>query len=352
MDDLRDRLRLVERNSAPDLWAEIKTRSPQPEFEPHRRRWPVIALVAAVVVAAFSVAFPLLRPLQSGSSGAAANGGILYEVWRRVDSGPDLWIVRPDGSGATMLLREAEGGIWSPDGNHIAFIESKEGGGVWMMNADGSDLHELTDEYGAEHLLWAPDGRSIMFAEPSGKGIYSIDVPTGDVTQFVAGPFWSPSFSPDGQRLVLVKRTNPGTARENRSELFVVDIDGSDLRQLTSDGGYYGSAAWSPRGDMIAADWTPQTRPYGESVYLVDPRSGERSRLTKWKGWNTAPVWSPDGRYIAFASNRGVSAAEPDRLTGGGHGRHELSVYVMRADGSDLRQVVEGRMSADPTGWS
>lgn len=170
MTDLRDRLRRIEQNRPPDLWDDIKSRPPQLEHERLRRRWPVIALVAAVVLAAYSLVFPLLRPLQNGPSGAATNGGILFEVWAQTNSGPDLWVVQTEGSGATRLVPDAESGAWSPDGRRIAFIESAEGGGVWLMNADGTDLHELTDKSDSEDLVWAPDGRSILFDSPSFKG--------------------------------------------------------------------------------------------------------------------------------------------------------------------------------------
>jgi Tol biopolymer transport system component len=64
-------------------------------------------------------------------------------------------------------------------------------------------------------------------------------------------------------------------------------------------------------------------------------------------------VWSPNGRRIAFASNRVLSPANPERLVGGGHGPHELSMYTMRVNGSaDLKLVAQRGEQADPTGWS
>ena len=114
-------------------------------------------------------------------------------------------------------------------------------------------------------------------------------------------------------------------------QIYVIDVDGSNLRRLTFQGSYNASPRWSPRGEKIVF----MCRLGGNQICLINPDGSGLQQLTS-AGNNEEPTWSPDGRHIAFTSTR----------TG------QREVFVMHADGSDQRRVTNnGRENYLPD-WS
>ena len=145
----------------------------------------------------------------------------------------------------------------------------------------------------------------------------------------------------------MVGLGGPLAGANRRSELYVVRSDGSDLHEITLDGGFYWDAKWAPDGRGVAASW--QGPAHQPDIYLVDPIDGTRRNLTHREGWDLSPVWSPDGGLIAFVSDRDVPAEE--RAAWGDAGPYQQSLFVMEADGSHVRRLVKGDDFARPTGW-
>jgi len=138
---------------------------------------------------------------------------------------------------------------WSPDGKQIAFGDTRSdgnGSSIWVVNADGSGLHDL-DPGGARRYFhnsrdadWSPDGKRIAFtvgregccvavavmnADGSGRRVLTTD-----------GKSLSPSWSPDGSRITY----------ESRGQILVMNADGTDKRQLTHDNRSNSQPVWSP----------------------------------------------------------------------------------------------------------
>jgi Tol biopolymer transport system component len=180
------------------------------------------------------------------------------------DGPPQLFVIRPDGSGLRKILDvEAEYPAWSPDGSRIAFMGQEPGAhgpdpnyDIFVVGLDGSGLRRLTD-YGGEDGLprWSPDGRSIAYqttrddtgglAGAAGPytDVYLMDSDGSNPHRLTSLFSYTPSFSPDG-RFVLVSATGlPPT----RFRLYVVDLHTGEISRIPTPAGL---------GGALDVDWT------------------------------------------------------------------------------------------------
>ena len=229
---------------------------------------------------------------------------------------------------------------WSPDGTHIVF--SNLGffqGDTYVVTADGTDLRMIS--------VRADDGTEIDY---------------------------SPDFSPDGNRIVYATTRhrvdrNSGSIRSRNFEIETIGVDGSDPRRLTHHQSDDVSPAWSPDGSRIAfiSQYSHDKEagiytmaPDGSDQRLVvrfrsitndaDPASDWYSRLSGGRG----PVWSPDGKKLAYVL--GIQERNPDQQRG--HKDYTGQVlYTVNADGTELKELfaVEDRLQESITtepAWS
>ena len=237
---------------------------------------------------------------------------------------------------------------WSPDGTRLAHTDGD--GSIVVANADGSDPRAYpTTPYRLTAWTWAPDGTRIAFvslAPQLGSGDVSIlDLASGGVTPVrgLAGNWGSLDWSPDGTTFALSGAPADGTGAQpsRMNGLWLAGVDGSGLTQIVEDAtAVY--PRWSPDGTQIAFAMVPQTaqETYLTDIVVANADGTGLTTLTSWKGWNQFPVWSPDGQWIAYASDKDASPEQlainsshnPDPFGG-------LGIYLMRADGSDVRTL-------------
>ena len=219
----------------------------------------------------------------------------------------------------------AEQALELADLGWIAFTASDGGRrDVWLIRPDGRDEFNLTGELTntfAEAPVWSPDGEIIAFDGVPGsdvlRDVYLVTV-SADPEQWqlttLPGFDCYPSFSPDGELIVYMSE------REKNRDLFIMDLEGNDVRQLTEEAAYDYEPNWSPDGEKIVF---VSRRDGNSEIYVMDQDGSHVVRLTDEPRLDWRPVWSPDGEWIVFESWR----------TGGG------DIYLMRADGTDLRQL-------------
>ncbi|PLB50391.1 dipeptidyl peptidase IV/CD26, N-terminal domain-containing protein [Aspergillus steynii IBT 23096] len=154
-------------------------------------------------------------------------------------------------------------------------------------------------------------------------------------------------FSPDGQWISFTSERNG----DGNSDIYRVRTNGSDLQELVATPSVEDSVVLSPNGSLAA--YVSTANGYKANVWVLDIETGKKWNLTDTPttAGNASlmngyfrPSWSPDGQWIAFSSDRNVDwDGHGDQtylgLSGWEH-TQELSIYVIRPDGSDFRQVV------------
>jgi len=166
------------------------------------------------------------------------------------DGNPEIFVCDRDGGNLRQLTSSR--GIdtspaWSPNGREIAFTSSRGGSPqIYAMDAEGANLRRLTFQGsyndGAD---WSPDGTKIVYSSRTGNrfDVVVVDVVTNEALALTSGPASneSPSFSPDGRRIAFARTLGNGPGR---TQIFVMDAGGGNLRQLTSQGNNW-APAWS-----------------------------------------------------------------------------------------------------------
>jgi len=216
------------------------------------------------------------------------------------------------------------------------------------MDADGGNRRRITSDEGVDtQPAWSPDGKRIAFARfGAQRGIVVVPAGGGAARQLThsGGAVFdaTPAWSPDGTSIAFTRIVVTTDVERSREAIYLTGASRPGAKKLV-DGG--GAPAWSPDGERIAytsiRDRNGRTcfeecSTSGE-IYVANADGSEPRRLTRSKADDQAPAWSPDGRSIAFVSDRS------------GPEQHDVEIWIMRADGSGLRRVTnEAAWSLDP----
>ncbi len=226
-------------------------------------------------------------------------------------------------------------------GGSIAFQSARDGNfEIYVMNADGSGVVRLTDnDFGDEQPAWSPDGQRIAFrsVRDGNPEIYVMNADGSGVVRLTDNDFgdWEPAWSPDGRRIAF------RSDRDGDFEIYVMNIDGSGVVRLTDNDSYDTSPAWSPDGRLIAFH---SDRDGDFEIYVMNADGNGVVRLTDNDSWDDSPAWSPDGRRIAFTSNRDDPDPKDDE--------HVMNIYVMNADGNGVVRLTGNVSLNDEPAWS
>ncbi|MFL6196026.1 MAG: protein kinase domain-containing protein [Thermoanaerobaculia bacterium] len=302
------------------------------------RRWLAWAVLGAVALAGVAAGF------LAWQRGGAARGFLPGKIVRLTDLqgretfpslSPDgtffVYSKVIDGNSDLFLQRVAEGKpinltpgspaddsqpAFSPDGQQIAFRSEREGGGIFLMGATGESVKRLTD-FGF-NPAWSPDGREIAVAtegaiDPrkrfSASQIVRIDIATGAKRPLAIQDGVQPAWSPQGLRIAYWGAAQPGSRRV----IWTIPVDGGPPVTVVDDAFYNWSPVWSPDGRFL---YFASNR--GGSMNLwrvaIDERSGRvlstPQPITTSSEWSALPSLSRDGHRLIYATDSSRSFVE------------------------------------------
>jgi dipeptidyl aminopeptidase/acylaminoacyl peptidase len=312
-------------------------------------------------------------------------GGLAAATVRSVDRDNDqylscIWAFPLEAGQAPRQLTRGPGRDqsprWSPDGRQLAFLSGRAGGApqLYLMARDGGEARQLGQfELGVTQLRWAPDGKSLLATvalavDPELRGkraaaggappersastaevcwrlpyksdgigyllrreihLFRIDAATGEAVQLTDGPFDVQAFepSPNGKHIAY-SRTSEGRYA-HRTDLWVCDADGSRERRLTQELATVLSPVWSPDGRWLAFGGATKEGDGQTGLWLLEYATGRVSAL------------GPEGLEVADGQNMHWSADCGNLVLARAYrGRHQ--VVSVPVPGGELRVLVDG----------
>lgn len=219
----------------------------------------------------------------------------------------------------------------SPDGERIAFRSEREGGGIFVMGATGENVKRVSDL--GHNPTWSPDGKEIACADegplnpairtnPNSR-VWSVNIETGEKRQVTKEDSIQPNWSPHGYRIAYGGRRNA-----TQRDIWTIPADGGEPLELTNDAAVEGSPIWSPDGKYL---YFTSDRAGSMNLWRVpiDEQTGRllgpAEPLTTPSSYTAQLSFSRDGSRIAYAqiaraANLKRIEFDPDKETVTGQG--------------------------------
>ena len=261
----------------------------------------------------------------------------------------------------------------SPDGKLVAYVvtridraQNRRHSSIWMVATDGSRApwQFTTSPQSSNSPRWSPDGKSLAFlssrpSDPSSPPTVPTAVPQASPTP-ATGPTPAPA-------------AGATPTDQTRSQIYVLSMSGGEARRITNLKNGVSTFRWSPDGTRLVAvsrigpsDSRPDSRDRSDvrhyknisykfndtgwfddrrtHLWIVDIKSGAAKQITEGHDWNDSdPQWSPDGRRIAFVSNRTGKEYDENRNT---------DVWVISAEGGELTKISDHDEADSSPRWS
>lgn len=214
----------------------------------------------------------------------------------------DIWLAPLDGSPAFQLTKhiaDDKEPSWSPDGKSLVFASSRDGAvrsDIWVSSADGSEARRITQLGTAQRPAWCEGGRSIVFdAEgANGRELWLLRLASGEAERLPPTFASYPDCSPTSDSIVFQRY-----AGKNVAEVSLLSLADLSVRDFTTFEKRSGSPRWSPDGKKIAFI---SNRDGPQDLYVKQISSGEMMRLTNSDEVESRPAWSPDGSTVIYGA--------------------------------------------------
>ena len=203
---------------------------------------------------------------------------------------------------------------WSPDGHRFAFTDSFNRdslGDVYIIiSSEGSQIKRITyppnDKY---HVSWSPTGEYLVYTEggeTTDLVLVNLDTLETEKITYTEGCEYSPKWSSDGKKIAFVYSPDCTT----KGHLWIMDVDGTNRHQVGNRPVGVGLISWSPDGSKIAFESVTSCG----NIYKVNIDGSEFARITDIRGCASHPVWSPDGKYLAYLGRVKIEGDEIEQI--------------------------------------
>ena len=247
----------------------------------------------------------------------------------KVQASNQICIMNADGTDYHRLTKED--GIQhyypalAPDGKSVVYAAFREANvyEIYEMNlADGS-VKQITDRLGVLNSPdISPDGTKIIFMRwtvaSNENQVWVMNRDGSNPRRVVSGDGWDPSWSPDGNQILFA------SDRGGSNQLWVVNLDGSGLQQVSHLPALRGRSDWSPQNLIVTYSGDAWKR----EIFAMNLDGSNQRQISPPGGNSQGPSFSPDGQWIAFT-------AYFDHF----NDIHGCEIYIMRVDGSNLRRL-------------
>jgi len=291
---------------------------------------------------------------------------LIFEVaeadWKKNEQVTHLWIQRGDAV-PVQVTYGVEGEtdpVWSPDGQHIAFLTKRgedEEAQVFLLPTAGGEARRLTShDASVDNVSWSPDSSEIYFLaedpeteeekkkeklkddafmfdeDKKHKHLWRQSLDAEEATRLTEGDFTIRAYelSRDGKQIVVQRAPTPLLNSIFEAELHLIDVNGENWRQLTDNDDSESAPEISPNGDSVLyiSDVNATGDPYyNGNLFVVSTDGGEPRLLMAGDTWEIDNAsWSDNGRSIYFIANTGVRS----------------NLYEVDLDSERVSQVTEG----------
>ncbi|MGA9800489.1 MAG: S9 family peptidase [Terriglobales bacterium] len=268
-----------------------------------------------------------------------------------------IWMVPTAGGDAIPMTSEEESSEhprWSPDGKYLAFLSKRDEGKtyLWLLNRLGGEAqHPIETAQDVKDFAWSPDSKRIVLVlqDPSPEDLESAQERAEEKTQGKE----IKDKKPKAPRPLVVdryqfKEDEIGYLERLRTHLYVFDFPSKTLTQITSGDFDDDHPVWSPDGKLLAFSskrTTPDPdRNYDSNIFVVTADNTDKgahlTQITTNPGADDSPAWSPDGKWIAY-----VTTLDPKLLVYG-----TSHIAVSPAGGGEAKVLTRSldRMSTEP----
>jgi TolB protein len=268
---------------------------------------------------------PTVGPVSSEPSG--------HIVWTcqifKYQSSEQICVMNADGSGYRRLTTEDNVRHYYPslavDGQSLVYSAYREDNvyEIYEMSLTGGIAKRVTDRLGAlTGPEISPDGKSIAVTRwtlaSNQDQLWVLARDGSQPRRVIDGTGWDPTWSPDGSQILYA------SDRGGSNQLWMVNLDGSGLHQITKLPSLRGRSDWSAQNVIVTYSGDPWKR----ELYIMNSDGSKQHQVSPPGGDSQGPSFSPDGQWIVFTAY----FDHPQDING-------CEIYTIRVDGTDLRRL-------------